>query len=102
VNDDGDERDDNVFDRKSHMPFYDDVLMILEYLLLVKQEVRFTFQYIRNLCYSNCSIITFEPLLSVLSNIGRIVTSFNGATMTNHGEQRVPIITLEMFAVLWC
>jgi hypothetical protein len=57
-----------------------------------KANLPFTVQNILNACFSDHMIVTLEPLIVSLTDVGCVVTGLDRAAVVDNGKQTVPVV----------
>lgn len=57
---------------------------------VLTDKIPFTLKYVANFSLGNEVVIALEPMVSVLSYVGRVVASFNGTDVVDHSKERIP------------
>ncbi len=55
-----------------------------------KRMIPFTLENVADLGLGDEVVIALEPVVSVLANVGRVVTGFNGTDVVDHSKKRIP------------
>ena len=54
-------------------------------------DIPFTLEHVTDLGLGDEMVIAFEPVVSVLANVGRVVSGFNGTDVVDHSKKRIPV-----------
>lgn len=52
--------------------------------------IPFTLENVTDFGLGDEMVITFEPVVSVLPDVGRVVTGFDGTDVVDHSKKRIP------------
>jgi hypothetical protein len=47
-------------------------------------------EYVANISFRDEMVIALEPMVSVLPDVGRVVSGFNGSDVVDHSKKRIP------------
>ena len=74
--------------------------LIFKNLFVVKQQIAFTGQNIIDCCRHYLMIVATEPLVFILTNVGRVMSGFNRSNVVDDSKECVSVATRNITVII--